>query len=286
MSKRARRSEVTGVIAAAGSASRMWPASKVYPKELFPLGRLPVLAHVIWEMLDAGITNIVIIVRKSGFNAIEAFLDPASPPPASVRKDPLVQRFERLIRRGKFTFVEQEGPYGNGTPLLCGVRATGGGPYVYAFADDVVLGENASAGLIATHAKTGSVVLAAQRVPAADASKFGIVESRRRDGTLYASRFIEKPRAGETRSRLASLGRYLITDELVDVLEQTPTGRDGELWLADGFRSLLDAGRPLAVFPLTKGRWHTVGNPAGYRGALLAGMQAEESGDLYAPKGR
>jgi UTP--glucose-1-phosphate uridylyltransferase len=261
----------------------MWPASKIYPKELFPLGRLPVIAHVIWEMLDAGISNIVIVVRKNRFNAIQAFLDPASPPPASVRHDPLVRRFERLIRRGNFSFVRQSGPYGNGTPLLCGIKAAGAGPFVYAFADDVVLGENATAGLIATYAKTGSVVLAAQRVPKAETGKFGIVESRRRDGTLYASRFIEKPKPGDTRSRLASLGRYLVTEELVDVLEQTPTGRDGELWLADAFRSLLDAGRPLAVFPLTTGRWHTVGNPAGYRGALLAGMRAEESGELYAP---
>jgi UTP--glucose-1-phosphate uridylyltransferase len=271
----------TAVIAAAGSASRMWPASKVTPKEMFPLGRLPVIAHLVWEMVDAGISDIVIVMRKDNHRAIESVFDTAIAPPAGVARDPIVRRFEKIIRKPRLTFVQQSGPYGNGTPLLNGYAASKRGTCIYAFADDVVFGENATAGLIRTHQRAGHVVLAAQRVPTKDAGKFGILETRRRSGDQVITRFVEKPKAGATTSTLASLGRYLVTPELIDVLEQTPVGRDSELWLADAFCALLDRGSTLSVFTLTKGRWYTVGNPDGYRSAVLAGMRFEERDDLY-----
>lgn len=273
----------TAVIAAAGSASRMWPASKVTPKEMFPLGRLPVIAHLVWEMADAGIRDIVIVIRKDDQRSIEAVFDTAVSPPASVARDAIVRRFEKIIRKPRLTFVEQSGPYGNGTPLLNGYAASKRGPCVYAFADDVVFGENVTAGLIRTYRETGRVVLAAQRVPKKDAGKFGILETRRRDGGTVVTRFVEKPKPGATTSTLASLGRYLVTPELIEVLEDTPIGKDRELWLADAFRSLLARGEPLSVFTLTKGRWYTVGNPDGYRDAFLAGMRLEARADLYEP---
>jgi UTP--glucose-1-phosphate uridylyltransferase len=271
----------TAVIAAAGSASRMWPASKVVPKEMFPIGRLPVIAHLVWEMVEAGVAHIVIVVRKDSFRALEAVFDPAVAPPANVADDPLVRRFERIIREPRFTFVEQSGPYGNGTPLLNGFEASEGGTCVYAFADDVVFGENVTAGLIRTHERTGHVVLAAQRVPKKETGRFGILETRSRGGERLITRFVEKPQRGETTSALASLGRYLITQDVIDVLRETPVGRDRELWLADAFCALLERRSPLAVHTLGKGRWYTVGNPDGYRNAVLAGMRMEQREDLY-----
>jgi UTP--glucose-1-phosphate uridylyltransferase len=273
----------TAIIAAAGSASRMWPASKVCPKEMFPLGRLPVIAHLVWEMVAAGISHIVVVTRRDSFRAIESVLDPAVPPPASVARDPVVRRFQRVIRTPRLTFVPQKGPYGNGTPLVDGFSATSGGPCVYAFADDVVFGENATAGLVREHRRTGHVVLAAQRVPRKDAGRFGILETRRRGGEARITRFIEKPAPGETSSTLASLGRYLVTPALVEILRKTPPGKDRELWLADAFRSLLDRGDPLSVYTLSAGRWYTVGNPEGYRDAVVAGTRLEGRDDLYAP---
>ena len=271
----------TGVIAAAGNAARMWPASKVFPKELFPLGRLPVLFHLIWEMVEAGLTHIIIVVRQEGFGAVEALLDPRLSPPASVHGDPVVRKFETMIRRPRFTFVPQKGPYGNGTPLLNGFGASDGGPCVYAFADDVVFGENVTAGLVATYRRTGQPVLAAQPVPQKDVVRFGILETRGRGVNREVTRFVEKPRPGETRSRLASLGRYLVTTDVVDTLKRTHIGRDRELWLADAFRALLEAERPISAYALTAGRWYTVGNPEGYRDAVVAATRLGHSNNLY-----
>jgi UTP--glucose-1-phosphate uridylyltransferase len=263
------------VIAAAGSASRMWPASKTIPKELFPLGKVPAIAHVVWEMIDAGITDIRIVIRKGEPPAIAELLDPKrGGAPESVKSDPVVQRFEQMIASASFTFIEQEGPYGNGTPLLNGTAGIDE-PCVFAFADDVVFGENAVAGMAALFERTGNPVLAVQEVAESEVRKFGILDTAQEDRIDVVRRFVEKPEPGETTSRLASLGRYVVTPELVNVLRSTPTGKGGELWLADAFVHLLNAGRSLNAFRLTAGQWHTVGTPEGYVRAAVAAMEFE-----------
>lgn len=263
------------VIAAAGSASRMWPASKIIPKELFPLGRIPAIAHVVWEMIDAGLDDIRIIIRKGEPPAIAELLDPKrGAPPASVKDDPVVQRFEQMIASATFSFIEQEGPYGNGTPLLNGTTGVDE-PVVFAFADDVVFGENAVAGMVQLYEQTGCPVLAVQEVAPEEVRKFGILDTTARGNVDVINRFVEKPGPGETTSRLASLGRYLVTPELVNVLRSTPTGKGGELWLADSFITLLQRGRELNAFRLTSGQWHTVGTPEGYARAVQAAMEFE-----------
>ena len=277
----ARRPRIA-VIAAAGSASRMWPASKTIPKELFPLGKVPAIAHVVWEMIDAGINDIRIVIRKGAPPAIAELLDPKrGSAPESVKSDPVVRRFEQMIASASFTFIEQDGPYGNGTPLLNGTTGINE-PCVFAFADDVVFGENAVAGMVALFERTGNPVLAVQEVAESEVRKFGILDTAHEDGIDVVRRFVEKPGPGETTSRLASLGRYLVTPELVNVLRSTPTGKGGELWLADAFVQLLNAGRSLNAFRLTTGQWHTVGTPEGYVRAAVAAMEF----DSLAPSAR
>jgi UTP--glucose-1-phosphate uridylyltransferase len=236
---------------------------------------VPAIAHVVWEMIDAGIDDIRIIIRKGEPPAIAELLDPRrGGPPDSVKNDPVVRRFERMIAAASFTFIEQDGPYGNGTPLLNGTEDLAE-PCVFAFADDVVFGENPVAGMVSLFERTGNPVLAVQEVAPEEVKKFGILDTAAEQGVDVVRRFVEKPGPGETTSRLASLGRYLITPELVDVLRSTPTGKGGELWLADAFIHLLDAGRTLNAFRLTSGEWHTVGTPEGYVRAAVAAMEFE-----------
>jgi UTP--glucose-1-phosphate uridylyltransferase len=265
---------LNGVIAAAGSATRMWPAGKVFPKELFPLGRLPVLAWVVIELFDAGVTRIVIVTRKGGRRPIEEFLDATVPAPPNASSDRLVRRYEAAVSACEFHLIEQSGPYGNGTPLLNGLSVTGGGPCLYAFADDVVFGENTSQGLREAYLHTGCPVLAAQEVPQDQTSKFGILECVERDGIEFVSKLVEKPPPGTTSSQLAALGRYLVTEGLADALQSTRVGRGGELWLTDAITRVLQEGGAVVAHRLTGGHWYTVGDPQGYADAVQAAVKA------------
>src|SRR5438874_1451224 len=95
----------TAVIAAAGSATRMWPASKVYPKELFPLGRISVIVHLVWELMDAGIKEIIVVTAGRAGSAMQALFDPSNAPPEKIAGDPLVRRFQETLRQGVVTMM-------------------------------------------------------------------------------------------------------------------------------------------------------------------------------------
>jgi UTP--glucose-1-phosphate uridylyltransferase len=259
-----------GVVTAAGQGTRMWPATKVFPKELLPLGKIPILVYVIWELVDAGISEIVVVAGEHNADAIERFLDSSAKAPANVASDPEVKRFTETLERVKFTIIQQKGPYGNATPLVNARELIGDRPCIYAFADDVVIGENASAALISVYEKTGYPVLCCQAVPEEKKSKFGIVECFERNGLQYVNRIVEKPRPGATTSNLAAFGRYLVTPELLRKLDEISVGANGELWFTDTVAARLRDHDPVCVWPLAVGAWYTVGDPVGFAKANAA----------------
>ncbi|HTS09903.1 MAG TPA: sugar phosphate nucleotidyltransferase [Candidatus Eisenbacteria bacterium] len=265
----------TAVIAAAGQATRMWPASKAFPKELFPLGRIPVIVHLLWELRDAGIEQFVVVTAESSGPAVRALLDPSVAPPDKVANEPLVRRFQEMLTRDSVTIMRQTGNYGNGTPLRIAASKIKDQPCIYAFGDDIVVGENATSGLIQTFERTGHPVLAAQEVPTSRKSAFGILECTRTNGIQYISRILEKPLPDETSSNLASFGRYLVTPRLLETLCNTPPGRDGELWFTDSIKAYLDHGGRACAFSLTNGRWYTVGDPRSYAEAVKAATEEQ-----------
>src|SRR5208337_2132329 len=87
----------TAVIAAAGHATRMWPASKAVPKELFPLGRIPVMVHLLLALFDAGIRRVILVVGKQTLPTIEVLHDTSVSPPAKSADDPLVQQYQAML---------------------------------------------------------------------------------------------------------------------------------------------------------------------------------------------
>jgi UTP--glucose-1-phosphate uridylyltransferase len=181
-----------------------------------------------------------------------------------------VQRFEKMLSATTFHVVRQVGPYGNGTPLLSAADLVGDDSCVYAFGDDVIFGENATANLLRVHAQTGTPVLAAQHVEPERTKSFGVVECTERNGIQFVRRLVEKPAPGETPSTLASFGRYLVTRDVLDQLRRTKTGKGGELWFVDAVIQRLKDGREVCAAPLTTGRWLTVGDPRGYADAVKA----------------
>ena len=250
----------------------MWPASKVVPKELFPLGRVPAIVHLVWELLDAGIRRIVVVVAAETSAEMRGLFDPGIRAPEKIANDPLVQRFQQIFEKAEFIrVVEQPAKYGNGIPLIAAAAWIETAPCIYAFGDDIVFGENVSRGLLNIFARTGCPVLAAQEVEPSRKSQFGIIECKKEDdGIQYLTRLIEKPSPDETASKLASFGRYLVTPDLVEMLQKTPAGRDSEVWFVDSVIQRLREGRRVCAFTLTAGKWYTVGDPTSYAQAVAA----------------
>jgi UTP--glucose-1-phosphate uridylyltransferase len=265
----------TAVIAAAGQGTRMWPASKVFPKELFPLGKIPVLVHLVWELMDAGIEHVIIVAAPHNSGFLSALFDPKCLPPEKLAADPLVKRFQEGLNRCRISIIEQKGNYGNGTPLRLAVEQFGKQPCIYAFGDDIVIGQNATLGLQAIYQRTGWPVMAAQEVSPERKCLFGILECEKRDGADSITRVLEKPKLDDTASNLASFGRYLVTPAVIDLLGETRPGKDGEIWFVDAIIAHLRAGGRACAFRLNRGIWYTVGDPKGYAEAVVAATQEQ-----------
>jgi UTP--glucose-1-phosphate uridylyltransferase len=115
-------------------------------------------------------------------------------------------------------------------------------------------------------------VLAAVDLGDADPSAYGVLDAHD-DGRpgLAVRRVVEKPRAGEAPSRLASVGRYLYTPELFDALEESwarrPDNATGEFWPMEAMHALAGRDRLRACL-VGAPRWDT-GTPSGYLRAVV-----------------
>ncbi len=73
---------------------------------------------------------------------------------------------------------------------------------------------------------------------------------------------IEKPALAEAPSELAILGRYIITPDIFEILENTPPGKGGEIQLTDALKTLLDK---RAVYGYDfEGKRYDIGNKMGF----------------------
>lgn len=134
------------VIPAAGLGSRLLPLTKAIPKEMLPVGDKPVIEHTVRELVDSGITDITIVV-SGGKSLIQDHFRPSPALVEQLRADgrtayaDAVEEVGELARRGHITYLDQRGPYGNGTPVLNAARSFGDEPVLVLWPDDVFVAE-------------------------------------------------------------------------------------------------------------------------------------------------
>src|SRR5260221_3349621 len=131
-------------IPAAGFGTRFLPQTKAMPKEMLPIVDKPVIQYVVEELVDAGITDIIIV---TGYHkrTIEDHFDAASKDlienlkMGGEKKQPLLEQVEQIAHMANFAYVRQKGPYGNGTPLLNVRHLIGDEPFIYTWSDDFIV---------------------------------------------------------------------------------------------------------------------------------------------------
>src|SRR5215510_9667292 len=105
----------TGVIAAAGSGTRMLPLTLGYPKELMPIINQPAIQLIIDEYIEAGLKRIIIITGDNPDPLIRQYRTTALP--ASGKYKALNNLIDK-ISRDEIIFKPQSGPCGKWTPLI------------------------------------------------------------------------------------------------------------------------------------------------------------------------
>jgi len=275
------------VLPAAGFGTRFLPASKAIPKEMMPLVDRPIIQYAVEEAVAAGIEQIIIVIA-SGRSAIEDHFDsnPTLERWLEERGDiEMLRTVRRISEIGTIAFVHQKEQLGLGHAVLMAKELVGDEPFAVLLSDDVMLnrgGKAVTAQLIETyHAHRGSVI-ALQRVPKDEVSRYGIVAPRHQEGPLVEIEdLVEKPSPEDAPSDLAVLGRYVLTPKIFDVLESTPRGAGGEIQLTDAIGTLSHE-QPVFGYQFS-GIRHDAGTRLGWLKATVAiALESDDADEVRA----
>lgn len=254
------------VIPAAGLGTRFLPATKATPKEMLPIVDKPTIQYIIEEALASGIEDIIIISGKSK-RAIEDHFDRNMELEMSLEASGKFEQLEMVRRISEINlhYIRQKEPRGLGHAILCARRFIGDEPFAVLLGDDVVDSEKpALKQLIDVYDRRGFSVLGVQEVAPEKVSSYGIIDGvpTEEARTYTVKDMVEKPAQEEAPSRLAVLGRYIITPEIFDILENTPPGRGNEIQLTDALRVLAKQ-QPMYAYNF-EGRRYDVGDKQGF----------------------
>lgn len=257
-----------GVIIAAGYGTRFLPASKTIPKEMFPLIDTPAIDIIIDEFEKSGIKDILIVTSRRK-KALDDYFDREIELETVFKNENNSAKLELIKQRNvNIFFVRQSEMKGTGHAILICKEFLKDSPFVIAYPDDLVFGDIPLAKqLIDVHHKTGGSVLSVMEVEG-DVSRYGVVDASPAGGMLPVRKIVEKPAKGTEPSKLISLGRYLFTPELFELLERDyKNHKGGEFYHISAINELASQGKLFAS--LVQGDRVDVGDKAGYLEGII-----------------
>lgn len=276
------------IIAAAGLGTRFLPQTKAMPKEMLPIIDRPVIQLIVEEAVAAGVTDII-IVTGSTKRAIEDHFDRSDELEKELRekgKDDKADQIAAIGNLANFVYVRQKGaPKGNARPVLNAQHLIKSDePFFVFFADDFFRSETPRAKqLLEAYEKTGKSVITLIEVDRKDASKYGMAATGEQidSNTFQVSALVEKPGEENTPSNFASVGGYLLTPEILPIISQEKTDKNGEITLADSINELAQHDKVYGRF--VEGVWHDTGDQFKYIQAVVdVALESKEHGDKLA----
>ena len=254
------------VIPAAGWGTRLLPATKAQPKEMLPIVDKPSIQYIVEEAVAAGIEDILIITSKNK-QSIEDHFDKSLALEQALEKQgkaKLLKEVQDISKMITIHSVRQKEQKGLGHAIHCAKSFVGDEPFAVLLGDDIIHSqEPVIKQMMEAYEKKETAILGCKTVAKKDVNKYGIVDFSQKDGELYKVQdLIEKPALAEAPSQLAILGRYIITPDIFEILENTAPGKGGEIQLTDALKTLLDQ---RAVYGYDfEGQRYDVGNKMGF----------------------
>ena len=281
MQKRIRKA----VIPAAGYGTRFLPVTKAIPKEMIPIVDKPVIQYIVEEALQSGIEEILIITGH-GKRAIEDHFDTNIDLELQLRqqgKDQLLHLVQD-ISSINIHYIRQKHMRGLGDAIRCAESFIDNEPFAVLLGDDVVYNPEQPAlkQMMDAFSRLGATMLGCQEVPQELVSRYGIVQGQPTDDDRVVKLIdmVEKPAVDEAPSRLAALGRYILTPDIFEILRRVQPGKGGEIQLTDALRLMADRE---AVYAYTfSGRSYDTGNKLGFLEATVEyALRREDLGEAF-----
>ncbi|MDK2920348.1 MAG: UTP--glucose-phosphate uridylyltransferase [Candidatus Petromonas sp.] len=260
------------IIPAAGLGTRFLPATKAQPKEMLPIVDKPTIQYIIEEAIGSGIEEILIITGRSK-RAIEDHFDRSIELEFALEskgKKDLLEQVKDISEMINIHYIRQKQPKGLGHAINCAKSFVGNEPFAVLLGDDIVDAKTKPClkQLIDVYNEYKTTVLGVQEVSYDDVSKYGIVDGKHIENGVYkVKNLVEKPQKEEAPSNIAILGRYIITPEIFEILDNTKPGAGGEIQLTD---ALKDLATKQAMYAYNfEGKRYDVGNKLGFLQATV-----------------
>ena len=259
------------IIPAAGLGTRFLPATKALPKEMLPIVDKPTMQYIIEEAIESGIEEILIITGRNK-KSIEDHFDKSVELELELEnknKDDLLKQVRDISNMVNIHFIRQKEPKGLGHAINCARAFVGNEPFAVMLGDDIVDATTPCLKqLMDCFEEKNTTILGVQEVAVEDASKYGIVDGIQISERVYkVNNLVEKPQLGLAPSNVAILGRYIITPEIFDILDNTSPGNGNEIQLTDALKTLISQQDMYAY--VFSGRRYDVGDKLGFLEATV-----------------
>lgn len=259
------------IIPAAGLGTRFLPATKAQPKEMLPIVDKPTIQYIIEEAIASGIEEILIITGRNK-KCIEDHFDKSVELEMELEKsgkNELLELVRDISDMVDIHYIRQKEPRGLGHAIHCAKTFVGNEPFAVLLGDDVVYSDKPCLKqLMECYDEYKTSILGVQTVPEEDVSKYGIVDGIHIEDRVYKVKdLVEKPKREEAPTNVAILGRYIITPQIFEILENTAPGKGNEIQLTDALKTLISQEAMYAYD--FEGRRYDVGDKQGFLEATV-----------------
>lgn len=263
------------VLPVAGLGTRFLPWTKIVPKELLPIGSVPIIARLVDDCLAVGIREICFVISP-GKESIPKYFEPDEGLNAVLERKGKLNLIEDLKKYDEVHFhvVYQQEQLGDGHAILQAADWIQSEHVAIMFGDDLIVHERGGMGQLADaldtvpEAERGTAaMLSLLDVPREAVSQYGIVDPASREGKLVrVGGLVEKPKPEDAPSTLCIVGQYVIPRSTFDVLPSVKSGHGGEIRLIDALIAQKDA---IAIYGCEfEGKRLDTGRPEGYKEAV------------------
>jgi len=266
------------IIIAAGNGTRMLPASLYTPKEFLPLVDIPAIHHLIWEVMEAGIKRIHIVISDDKLIFVERLVSRGKELSASGIRPGLGEGVLSPIPEGVqlITHIQEE-QNGVGGAIRCSLDGIRGGCLVL-LGDNIMIqkgpcnysrrgisfGSRASLELVEKYEEEQVPVAGIYTVPEESVSEYGVVGQ---SGSKIVQ-IIEKPAVSEAPSNRVLCGRYVFPPGLIEILDKAHISSMGNL---QSIGMLLEYANGIGLegVVLDEYNWYDFGNPIDWMNAQI-----------------
>ncbi len=252
----------------AGYGTRFLPATKSMPKEMLPVVNKPLVQYGVEEAIEAGMTTCAMVTGR-GKRAITDHFDISyelEHQISGTSKEVYLESIRNVLEKGVFTMVRQREMKGLGHAILTGRSLIGNEPFGVLLSDDLCLNSDGP-GVLTQMARLYNQfrcsIVAIQEVPADETHKYGVIAGESlKDGIYRVDEMVEKPAPKDAPSNLAIIGRYILTPDIFEIIEETEPGANGEIQLTDALQ--IQAKRGCVMAYKFQGRRFDCGSVPGF----------------------